>query len=546
MTDRLRKPVLRNRRPRYVVIGLVAAGLSMLFSGCATWPAPTRSMTENYQGAAGQCAVFFASLDERVVKENAVDGGYARVRHFPYLRADRFIASFAGEIDDGQAFGAWIDRMQALDRRARAAEIANLSDAAVASLQTSGGRQALLQRVARCGDRLRKHDLASADSRRRLSENVQVPDDYIRSRRALGLYPITRWFVSRGVDRWHREARGQFSPAPPQDWVSRQYVPAGTGAPAAAAQIIGQAGRDGLGIPIFSKTQRRALFQSHAPVWQIQYQSENDRIGWPGYSTNGGITVDTDRPVTFGLLSFTRFENAVLTQINYIVWFPSRPKHRFWDIYGGLLDGLNYRVTLDSTGEPLLYETIHNCGCYYKAYPTGRLHPRPSIAYDEPPLILAAPQPTGHPTRMVVAMDSGTHYVRHLYPYSGTPSGDATYALAEYDELKRLPLASGSRRSLFDRYGIATGSQRLERFILWPMGVYSPGAMRQWGRHAVAFVGRRHFDDPFYLQEMFETSSRLSRSAAPVVRPAPGSGHGGAVGTFAPSLHPPETEPGKP
>jgi hypothetical protein len=35
------------------------------------------------------------------------------------------------------------------------------------------------------------------------------------------------------------------------------------------------------------------------------------------------------------------------------------------------------------------------------------------------------------------------------------------------------------------------------------MGVLSPGAMRQYGRHAVAFIGRRHFDDPHYLQEMF-------------------------------------------
>jgi hypothetical protein len=27
--------------------------------------------------------------------------------------------------------------------------------------------------------------------------------------------------------------------------------------------------------------------------------------------------------------------------------------------------------------------------------------------------------------------------------------------------------------------------------------------MRQWGRHAVAFVGERHFDDPFSIENMF-------------------------------------------
>jgi hypothetical protein len=36
------------------------------------------------------------------------------------------------------------------------------------------------------------------------------------------------------------------------------------------------------------------------------------------------------------------------------------------------------------------------------------------------------------------------------------------------------------------------------------MGVPDPGAMRQWGRHATAFVGRRHFDDPFLIERYFE------------------------------------------
>ncbi|WP_461516865.1 hypothetical protein [Porticoccus sp.] len=48
------------------------------------------------------------------------------------------------------------------------------------------------------------------------------------------------------------------------------------------------------------------------------------------------------------------------------------------------------------------------------------------------------------------------------------------------------------------------GSQRPERLLLWPMGVRSAGAMRQWGRHAVAFVGRRHFDDPRLIESLFK------------------------------------------
>jgi hypothetical protein len=47
------------------------------------------------------------------------------------------------------------------------------------------------------------------------------------------------------------------------------------------------------------------------------------------------------------------------------------------------------------------------------------------------------------------------------------------------------------------------GSERGERWLFWPMGVPEPGAMRQWGRHATAFVGRRHFDDPWLLERYF-------------------------------------------
>jgi hypothetical protein len=32
--------------------------------------------------------------------------------------------------------------------------------------------------------------------------------------------------------------------------------------------------------------------------------------------------------------------------------------------------------------------------------------------------------------------------------------------------------------------------------------------MRQWGRHATAFVGRRHFDDPWLLDLYFEPRAK--------------------------------------
>jgi hypothetical protein len=52
------------------------------------------------------------------------------------------------------------------------------------------------------------------------------------------------------------------------------------------------------------------------------------------------------------------------------------------------------------------------------------------------------------------------------------------------------------------------GSERGERYFFWPMGIESAGQLRQWGRHATAFVGRRHFDDARLLDKYFELRAK--------------------------------------
>jgi len=337
------------------------------------------------------------------------------------------------------------------------------------------------------------------------NRKVAAPDEYIPLRRVLGIYPFTSMFIFRGVSIWHREARESYSPEPPADWQRIQYSLAPEINIASARHAIEPTKRDALGIPLYSNEAREALFQLYAPLWEIQFESDDDRIGSPLWTARGDLDVDTKQSLTYTLLSFTRFGKEILTQLNYIIWFPARPKEGSFDIYGGFLDGVNYRVTLDSNHEPLLYETVHNCGCYYKAYPTKRLRVRAKIDYAEPPLILEAPEVEPFKDFMTVSMESRTHYVQHLYPSSrNSLTGATAYSLVEYGQLRSLALSAGDRKSMFSQNSITPGSERSERYILWPTGVLSPGAMRQWGRHAVAFVGKRHFDDPFFMNRMFE------------------------------------------
>ena len=105
-------------------------------------------------------------------------------------------------------------------------------------------------------------------------------------------------------------------------------------------------------------------------------------------------------------------------------------------------------------------------------------------------------------------LQSATHYVVGLSVFDDaqgvTTALDGHYRLADDDALRRLPLPEGGTRSAFGADGIIVGTERGERLLFWPMGIDSPGAMRQWGRQPTAFVGRRHFDDARLVGERFE------------------------------------------
>ena len=95
------------------------------------------------------------------------------------------------------------------------------------------------------------------------------------------------------------------------------------------------------------------------------------------------------------------------------------------------------------------------------------------------------------------------YYLRGLSVTNIDALSPTLYDLIAMDALRGLPKATGGTRSLYDHRGIVVGTERRERFLLWPIGVPAPGAMRQCGTHATAFVGRRHFDDPHLIDRAF-------------------------------------------
>ncbi|MEF8942171.1 MAG: hypothetical protein V5B78_05185 [Desulfohalobiaceae bacterium] len=491
--------------------GLLACllGLALFWGGCAHVPSPSPSKHLGVEGPAGRCAEFFADLDQAIKQAGVRDAGAFRIRGHPYLRTNRFLASFRDEIKDEAMFSAWLDRLQELDREARRHEIDNLPSLERLDPPLEANRTALVRRVRECGDVLREADCRGKRAEKRIQRRARAADEYIVLRRVAGAYPLTRFLVLRGVKGWHEEAETMYSAEPPPKKRTRYALRSPSNSTSTPSDLVERVYRDALGIPDYSARAKKALFRYYAPVWEVKTRSRGDHIGTPAPENRSELRVATKRPITFTRLSFTRFGDSVLTQLNYVVWIPARPKTGSLDLRGGFLDGLNYRVTLDTDGKPLLYETMHNCGCYHRLFPTNRLTLRGNPKYAEPPLVLPSPEVSHDAMRVVISLASRTHYVEHLY---GVPRDRAVrgerYSLAPYRRLRSLPLPNGGSRSLFRENALVAGSERLERLFLWPTGVLSPGAMRQWGRHAVAFVGKRHFDDPRLIGRIFRRAER--------------------------------------
>ena len=144
-----------------------------------------------------------------------------------------------------------------------------------------------------------------------------------------------------------------------------------------------------------------------------------------------------------------------------------------------------------------------NCGCYHLFAPdrtrTDRILPRPlmfdAIVPQWLPEIL-----TGD--RLGIRINSGWHQVQRLISVEEAPD-PVPYELVPYDVLETLPHEDGRRESIFNEHGIAKGSERVERFLLFSMGIPSVGSMRQRGHHAIELIGRVHFDDPFLFDKNF-------------------------------------------
>jgi hypothetical protein len=282
------------------------------------------------------------------------------------------------------------------------------------------------------------------------------------------------------------------------------------------------------------------LLDYYAPV-VVQENADNpayeptiDRFGqvWLEGSRDTGMTphVDTNKPTVYAYADRKRIQGVVTRQLVYTLWYPEHPKlHRF-DPEAGLMEGWTMRITLNQKNRPLLFESVSNCGCYYKVFPTAWLEESSSKEYPVkldgksfhlenslsgkidailPELVDLSNDPT---QKAVLYYSAGKHQLVTIRPISKMSDADhsavkKSYRLTPYEALENLQVDT-YKHSLFDENGLVLKADRPECILLTPSGLFHAGHPRQRNTQMIYF-DQADFDDHQLLEKYLRLPSQI-------------------------------------
>lgn len=497
---------MKSRCPVKWYRGFLFLPLFLFLLGCASFS--SQRIPQRLERSR-PCQEFFERLDEKVREAGVRDASGFSVPGFPYLRTNRFLSALKHRLQDGQEGEIWLRWMQELDLRSRKKEIGNLPDEMVLSLTSKEqpDRENLYRQVESCSSELLTHDQARPDFYSLLRSFVDVPDEYSFFLRTVGLYPIVALPVALVTENSREKMRKRFEADLgdlPVDGSLRAFVP-GQGISLHEEELwkIIEASRENpLRIPLPDSVQEKRLVQAFAPIFIQDVAEPYDlpgRVVWRNHRTE----VESEKPTVYYYLSHAFLKGEPILQINYAIWYSERAGERPPSIEKGHLDGLTIRISLDAQGDVFMVDAVNNCGCYHLFTP----HRERVDRFVSKPLMFDAMVPQWLPDisleeRLGIRINSGWHQVQRLISAKEAPR-PVPYDLVPYDVLEALPREDGRIESIFDARGIAKGSQRVERFILFSIGIPSVGSMRQRGHHAIELIGRSHFDDPHLFDQNF-------------------------------------------
>lgn len=213
-----------------------------------------------------------------------------------------------------------------------------------------------------------------------------------------------------------------------------------------------------------------------APVFVVENSEKlYNRIGTPraflGKNGLAGVNVDPEQPSIYAEQRSFVTDRASYTNLVYRIHFKEVPATLVpFQLSAGKNVGLFVIVTLNDAGRPVLYSTVHTCGCYLAFVPTSFL-PRESypegwpndkqVVYGEtlPVFLNLSGASDFYQEKIVIALRDGSHRVMGV-ALRGVGMFKSfnveKMKLYSLGSLERLPLNSGGLVSFFEE----TGSRR--------------------------------------------------------------------------------------
>lgn len=280
------------------------------------------------------------------------------------------------------------------------------------------------------------------------------------------------------------------------------------------------------------------LLQQHAPTLILQqdpqadYDPHANQIGFVRMDNNLDVTIDTTQPTVYAYARNIRINDCKHTQLIYTWWFPSHPAlKKPFDAEAGHIEGVTLRITLDHETQPLMAETVFNCGCYYTVHPTQKIEDAARAQFG-PPLknkhlclecavaskfdanVTAPITQSNKP--LIVRGEAGTHQVLTLGQPPKIPAQQKrNYTLRPYAQLERLTTPDNRIASMFYENGLVRGAVRPEGIFFTPIGILSSGQPRQRGTQLIHF-DQYDFDAPDLLATYLRFPSCSPKTNSPL------------------------------
>ncbi len=451
---------------------------------------------------------FYKQLDNLVEKEEINNAYGIKVSGFPYLRSNRFFSYIKDTLKNKEQKEAWVKYLQELDLSARVSEIKNLSDSSIKKLGKStnaSGRDEILTKLKHYSNKMLENDQKNPHFFDTLISLVETPDDYSTAMRVFGGYPFAYLPVAFFSDRLFEKMKKTFKiPVDKlkvhgklQHYSNKNHFFKNT----EVKRIFAESPKDTLGLPLLSAKDKNTLLNSFAPDYEQDASGRYDRPGeviWKDEELN----VDTNKPSVYYYFSHMFYKDKPVIQLNYVIWYSKRdgPLAPWYE--KGVLDGFNFRVTLDTKGTPVMVDIVHQCGCFHFFVPNKKVVKSiVSQSFQFDALVLSWLPEEFPKKRISLRVASGGHLIENINIEN--TSEKIYYKLVPYENLVSLPYGK-SRKSMFDTDGIGYGTERAEPYFFFPMGVPEIGAMRQRSHHPTKLIGKAHFDDPMFLNDSFE------------------------------------------